>query len=81
MKHMEEKVYNLVSEHFGIPMAEITPAMELRKDCNATDLEIADFFQTVENTFHVTMSKEDALEIHTLAELANFISDHVEEIA
>lgn len=76
---MEERVYSLISEHFGIPVSEIAPNMELRKDLNATDLEIADFLQTLENMFHITISKDDAVTLGTIEELISYIDDHAEE--
>lgn len=76
---MEQKVIELLSEHFGTPVSEIVPSMELRKDFNATDLELADFLQVLEHTFNITMSKEDASEILTVEDLTGYITDHAEE--
>jgi len=76
---MEQKVIELLSEHFGTPVSEIVPSMELRKDFNATDLELADFLQVLEQTFNITMSTEDAMEIHTVEDLTGYITDHAEE--
>lgn len=75
---METKVIELVSEHFGMPISEITSSMLLRKDFNATDLEIADFFQTIEQTFSVPISKEDAAHLETISDLISYIDDHAE---
>lgn len=76
---MEAKVIELIGEHFGIPASEISPAMELRKDLNATDLEIADFFQSVEDTFKIVISKDDAASLVTIGDLTSYVSDHAEE--
>ena len=76
---MEVKITELISEHFGIPTSEIAPTIELRKDLNATDLEIADFFQILENAFAVTITKDEAANIQTVGELISYITDHVEE--
>lgn len=76
---MEEKVLELISEHFGVTVSEIQSPMELRKDFNATDLEVADFFQALEGAFHVTISKEDAANLITTSDVINFINDHAEE--
>jgi len=76
---METKILELLSEHFGIPVSEINPSLELRQDLVATDLEIADFFQIVENTFGVTISGQDAQDIHTVEDLVSYITDHAEE--
>lgn len=78
---MEEKVYSIISEHFGIPRAEIIPTMELKRDLNATDLEVADFFQTLEKIFHITITKDDAVKLLTISDILNFVTDHAEEIA
>ena len=77
---MEEKAYNIISEHFGIPRAEISPTMELRHDLNATDLEIADFLQTLEGIFHITITKDDAVKLLTVSDILNFLTDHADEI-
>ena len=76
---METKVIELISEHFGVPVAEIAPTMLLRKDLNATDLEIADFFQTIEQTFTVPISTEDAQRLETIGDLISYIEDHAED--
>ena len=75
---MEAKLLELVSSHFGMPEAELTSEMELKRDLNATELEIADFFQALENTFSITISKEDAMTLHTLGDVIAYLSDHVE---
>ena len=76
---MEQKIIELLSEHFGTPVAEITPSMELHKDFNATDLELADFLQVVEQTFKITISQGDVSEIRTVEDLIGYITDHAEE--
>lgn len=78
---MEEEIYSIISEHFGISRTEITPAMELKHDLNATDLEIADFLQILEKTFNVTITKDDAIKLFTVSDIVSFITDHAEEIA
>lgn len=78
---MEEKVVSLVSEHFGIPVSEINQELELRKDLNSTDLEIADFFLAIENAFRVTISLADAAGVHTVGDLITYIADHAEEVS
>lgn len=78
---MEAKIIELISEHFGIPISEIAGTIELRKDLNATDLEIADFFQILEKAFAVTITKDEAANIKTVEELISYITDHVEEIS
>ena len=77
---METKLIELIGEQFGIPTSEINLAMELRKDLNATDLELADFFQSVEDTFKIVISKNDALKLATIEDLILYVSDHAEEI-
>lgn len=76
---METKITQLISEQFGIPISEITDALELRNDLNATDLEMADFFQELERTFAITISNDDAKNIHTIGDLITYIADHAEE--
>lgn len=76
---MEEKVTSLISEHFGIPVSEISSSMELKKDLNATDLELADFLQIVEHAFQINISKDDALEMRTVEDLVSYVTDHAEE--
>ena len=78
---METKVVELLSEHFGMPASEINDSLEIRKDFNATELEIADFFQLIENAYSVTISKEDAASLHTVGDITSFITDHAEEVA
>lgn len=75
---METKIIELVSEHFGVPVSEIIPSMLLRRDLNATDLEVADFFQAIEQTFSVPISKEDAQHLETIEDLIGYIDDHAE---
>ena len=77
---METKIIELIAEHFGIPTPEINRAFELRKDLNATDLELADFFQILEDTFNITISKNDALNLVTIDDLITYVADHAEEI-
>lgn len=75
---MEVKLLDLISSHFGLPESELASEMELKRDLNATELEIADFFQALENTYSITISKEDAMKLHTLGDVNTYISDHVE---
>lgn len=76
---METKVIELISEHFGVPVSEINPSMELKHDLNATDLEIADFFQKLEDTFKISITSEDSIHLVTVSDIIDFVADHAEE--
>lgn len=76
---METKIIELISEHFGTPVSEINHDLELRIDLNSTDLEVADFFQKLENIYQVKISHDDAQELQTVGDVINFVTEHVEE--
>lgn len=76
---MEVKISELISEHFGVSVSDINNELELRADLNATDLEIADFFQKLENLYQVNISHDDAQNLKTVGDVVGFITDHVEE--
>lgn len=77
---MEATILELIAEHFGVAVSEISDALELRRDLNASDLEIADFFQKLEETFHITISKDEGVELLTVRDIINVVTDHAEEI-
>jgi acyl carrier protein len=77
--HMDQKVIELISEHFGMPTAEITPNLELRGDFNATELEIADFFSILEKTFSIAIPREDSQDLLTVSDITSYIQDNADD--
>jgi acyl carrier protein len=77
---MEQKVIELLSEHFGVPQNEITETMELRGDFNATDLEVADFFQILEKAFTIAIPHEDTRDLQTVGDITSYIQDNADEL-
>ncbi len=64
-----EKILTTISEHLGISHQNLTSNSHLRDDLNAEDLEIADLLMKLESQFQITISKEEAQNIHTVADI------------
>ena len=67
------RIYKIIAEKLGVEEEHLTPQSRFRQDLNATDLEVADLFTTVEDKFEIRLEK--GADIKTVQDLEDAIND------
>lgn len=70
-----DKVKDLIAKQLRIDVAEITDDKEIVKDLGADSLDVVEMLMSLEEEFNVTVSEEDAINIKTVADIANVIEN------
>jgi len=75
----ENKIYKIISEHFGIPIDQISHESNFYTDFNASSIEIADLSPVLEKQLHTKISEDTISSIKTVGELVSLIEDNLDE--
>ena len=76
---IEDRIKQLVADHFGIEKDEVTNQMSFTDDLSATAVEITDLFTMVEHDLEVKITSEEIKTLKTVGELIQFIEDNSDE--
>lgn len=75
-----EEIVDLIRAHLAdeleIDPASVTEATRFKEDLEADSLDLYTLVQELEDTYHVTMSDEQAAAILTVAEAVDFVLAH-----
>lgn len=72
-----EKVIKMLGEQLGVETTTITEATDIVNDLGADSLDIVTMLMCVEDEFGVTVSDEDAQELHTVADIVSYIENNI----
>lgn len=70
---MEEKVYDIISEHFHVEKDSFSDATNLVVDLHADSLDLVELIMTFEDTFSVSIPDEVALEVKTVGDIIEYL--------
>ncbi len=70
---MLEKVMELLAKQLRIDAATITPETSIIEDLGADSLDIVEMLMAVEEKFGITVSDEEAMQLRTIRDVADFI--------
>lgn len=74
MEDTMQKVKEVIVEKLSIPVENITPEATL-KDLGADSLDIVDMIMSFEEKFGIEIKDEDAEQIKTVQEAANYLNE------
>lgn len=71
-----EKIRALLAEQLDIDPSKITMESDILSDFEADSLDIVDMVMTLEDEFGVEVPDEAIEELHTVADVVNFVDSH-----
>ena len=74
---LAERIRTIVSEQFGVNMAEVTPDSNILDDLGADSLDVVELVMTLEDEFDIEVSDEAAESIRTIADVERYVAEHV----
>lgn len=72
---IDERLKQIVIEQLGVEESEVVPNASLVEDLNADSLDLVEYIMTVEATFNVQISDEDAEKLTTVGETQAYLQD------
>lgn len=70
---MKEKVLELISEQFNIPVEEIDEDTSFSNDLNADSIQLMELIMNIEDEFDVELNEEDIISIETIGDVIDYI--------
>lgn len=70
---MKEKVLELISEQFNIPVEEIDEDTSFSDDLNADSIQLMELIMNIEDEFDVELNEEDIISIETIGDVIDYI--------
>ena len=70
---MEEKVYEIISEHFDVERSSLTPATDLVADIHADSLDLVELIMAFEDAFNIEIPDEVALSVKTIEDIVKYL--------
>lgn len=68
-----EHVVQALAEQFEVPAETITMETSLVDDLGADSLDVVELIMTLEETFSISISDEDAVKLDTVAKIVDYI--------
>ena len=78
--NVEEGVKEIVANHLGIPVNEITLTSYLQDDLNADPLSMADLVVSLEDEFQLEIPPHESQKFEKVEDIINFIADKIGEV-
>jgi acyl carrier protein len=74
-----DKIKDIISDQLGIDAEEINMESSFVDDLGADSLDIVELIMALETEFDLEIPDEDAEKIATVADVVNYIKNHIEE--
>ena len=74
---LAERIRTIVSEQFGVNMAEVTPDSNILDDLGADSLDVVELVMTLEDVFDIEVPDEAAESIRTIGDVERYVAEHV----
>ena len=72
-----DRIRTIISEQFGVNMAEVTPDANILDDLGADSLDVVELVMTLEDEFDIEVSDEAAESIRTIGDVERYVAEHV----
>ena len=69
-----EKVRDHLSTELEIPLDQISESTRMREDLDADSLDLYELVMELEDTYGISVSEEEAADIETVAQAADFVA-------
>lgn len=76
MASVEERVFEVVSQHLGIDKDQITREKSFVNDFGADSLDLVELVMELEEEFNVQIPEEEAEKIQTVGSAIDYIEKH-----
>ena len=73
---LADRIRTIVSEQFGVNMAEVTPDSNILDDLGADSLDVVELVMTLEDEFDIEVPDEAAEAIRTIADVERYVAEH-----
>lgn len=70
---VDPRLVALTVEQLEVDDTEVMPRASLVEDLNADSLDLVEYIMTLEQTFHIQISDEDAEQLTTISEIQNYL--------
>jgi len=74
---LTDRIRTIVSEQFGVNMAEVTPDSNILDDLGADSLDVVELVMTLEDVFDIEVPDEAAESIRTIGDVERYVAEHV----
>ena len=74
---LADRIRTIISEQFGVNVAEVTPDSSILDDLGADSLDVVELVMTLEDEFDIEVSDEAAESIRTIADVERYVAEHV----
>ena len=68
-----DKVKSIIADQLDVEEDKITQSSNIQDDLGADSLDVADILNTMEEKLHITITDEEAAELKTIRDAANFL--------
>jgi acyl carrier protein len=76
IREIDPRLKQIVMDQLGVDESEVVPHASLVEDLNADSLDLVEFIMSVEETFKIEISDEDAEQLMTVGEAQAFLQAH-----
>ena len=74
MMSAEDKVKKIIAEKLSVDLSEVVPEASFVDDLGADSLDLVELIMTLEDELGIIVSDEDAMTMHTVSDVVNWIS-------
>ena len=75
-KSIEERVKDIIVEHLGVNLDQVTSEARFIEDLGADSLDTVEIVMAFEEEFGIEVSDEDAEKLRTVGDVIKFIEDN-----
>ncbi|MCH9643280.1 MAG: acyl carrier protein [Gammaproteobacteria bacterium] len=74
--NIDQTVKEVIAEHLGLPIADVTEEKSLSQDLGADSLDAIDLLFAMNETFNIKLPSEKLENIETVQQLIEFVKAH-----
>ena len=72
---MEEKVFEIIAEHFDVDKAELSVSTNILTDMHADSLDLVELIMAFEDAFSISIPDDVALGVKTIGDVVNYLKN------
>lgn len=74
-KELEQKIQTLISNQLNLAKEKVTMDALIVEDLGADSLDVVEMLMTLEEEFAISLSDEQAKELHTVKDICNIVAN------